>query len=361
MNKSLKNILLFCGSILFCLYFSEWLLGFYLTKAMLHFPVSPYSEHRHTTIDYSVTYRYNNYGFRGPDYFPSTVYDIVFLGDSFFFGQGVREGKTFPDLLQSRGFYVLNASEIATNPIDYFHKLRILYSHRLQAGHIIVGLCIGNDFQDIGDKRISETLSHAYRPEFLRYDWFCFLQLERLCYQIRTKWIQFNDWFNGIYYGSPYPETVVVHDFELRKKSSSDWLQFFADNRKDIMEGMKEAGLKPFTDIHITEDEYLRKLQINNASLDKTIMILNAVRNISDPIPVTILLIPGPHYAYGFRSVRYSDFLEKLTKTLSASVRVIDLHGLTTAEMYYLHDGHWNEKGHQFVADVIIRHVRSQP
>jgi len=38
---------------------------------------------------------------------------------------------------------------------------------------------------------------------------------------------------------------------------------------------------------------------------------------------------------------------------LASSIVVIDLHGWTMSEMHYLHDGHWNEKGHNFVADVL--------
>lgn len=361
MRDRLKNVLLLSFAILFCLYVAEFLHGFYLTKSILHFPLPPKSEQQHITADYSVSYRYNNYSLRSRDYTPFSTYDAVFIGDSFFFGQGVEEGKTFPDLLRNRGFHVLNASEIATNPIDYFHKLRILQSHHLKAKRIIIGLCIGNDFQGIDNKKIAGALTYTYRPEFLHYDGLNFLELERLRYQIRKKWIQFYDWVESIYYGSPYLETEVVHDFELRKKFYSDWIRFFADSRIEIMRAMRGDDKKSIKDSHMTEDEYLQKLQFSDQSLTNTLKILNASQEISKPTPVYVLLIPDPHYAIGFRSGKYDDFLHRLIRGLNPAITVIDLHGLTTGEMHYPHDGHWNEKGHQFIADIFARRVLTHP
>jgi hypothetical protein len=360
-SDRLKNVLLLSFTILVCLYIAEFLHGFYLTKSILHFPLPPNSEQQHITADYSVSYRYNNYSLRGRDYTPLSTYDAVFLGDSFFFGQGVKEGKTFTDLLQNQGFHVLNASEIATNPIDYFHKLRILQSHHLKAKRIVIELCMGNDFQDIGDKKIAGALNYTYRPEFLRYDGINFLKLERLRYQIRKKWFQFNDWIDHLGSESPYIETVVAHDFEIQKKFYADWIQFFADNRKNIMKSMAGYDQKRFTDIHMTEDAYLQMIQINNDSLDNTLKILNAVNEFAKPTPVYVMLIPSPYYAFGFRSDKYDDFLHRLIRGLNPSITVIDLHGLTTGEMHYPHDGHWNEKGHQFIADIFARGVLTHP
>jgi hypothetical protein len=357
MNDKFKNIILLFISITICLYVSEYFLGFYITKSILHFPVPPHSEQKHVTVDYQVTYHYNNFSLRGADFDPAQDYDGVFLGDSFFFGQGINEGNTFCSILQRKGYKVLNASEIATNPIDYFHKLRVLQSHRLKTRRVVVELCMGNDFQDIGDKKIDDALSYTYRPEFLRYGSSSFFKLERLRYQIRKKWIQFKDWVESRYSGSPYSETVVVHDFELRKRFYSNWIQFFSNNRMDIMKTMQGFDQKPFTDVHMTEDEYLQKLQISNDSLNNTLKILNTFAEISGPAHVYVLLVPDPHYAFGYRSAKYKEFLHQLSSGLKPSITVIDLHDLTDSTMHYLHDGHWNEKGHQFVADIIVRHA----
>lgn len=357
MNERFKNVILLFVSITICLYVSEYFLGFYVTKSILHFPVPPHTEQKHVTVDYQVTYHYNNFSLRGADLDLAQEYDGVFLGDSFFFGQGVSEGKTFLDILQQKGYKVLNASEIATNPIDYFHKLRILQSYHLKTRKVLVELCMGNDFQDIEDKKIDDALDYVYRPEFLRYNGSNFLRLERLRYQIRKKWIQFKDWVESRYSGSPYSETVVVHDFEHRKKFYPDWIQFFSNNRPDIMKAMQGYDQKPFTDVSMTEDEYLQKLQINDDSLKNTLKILNTFCEISGTTRVYVVLVPSPYYAFRFRSAKYEDFLQRLVRGLDPAVTVIDLHGLTTREMHYLHDGHWNSKGHKFIADTIARRV----
>ena len=357
MKEGFKNIILLFISVAMCLYASEYFLGFYLTKSILHFPVPPHAEQKHVTVDYQVTYRYNNFSLRGADLELAEEYDGFFLGDSFFFGQGVGEGNSFSDILLQKGYKVLNASEIATNPIDYFHKLRILQSYHLKTRKVVVGFCTGNDFQDIGDKKINDALDYIYRPEFLRYNGSNFLRLERLRYQIRKKWIQLNDWVEGLYSGRSYLETVVVHDFEHRKKFYPDWIQFFSNNRPDIMKTMQGYDQKPFTDVNMTEDEYLQKLQINDDSLKNTLKILNTFCEISRPARVYVVLIPDPYYVFGFQSVKYQDFLHRLVKGLDPSITVIDLHGLTTREMHYLHDGHWNLKGHKFVADIIAHRV----
>ncbi len=140
MGKHLQNVACLLVVLALGLYLSEWLLGFYLVKAVSRYPVPPYAVQRHVTVDYDVIYRYNNYGLRSPDFNPAIVYDVVLLGDSFFFGQGVGEGKTLADGLGRKGLKVFNISEIATNPIDYLHKLSVMQAQGLQGRTVVVGL-----------------------------------------------------------------------------------------------------------------------------------------------------------------------------------------------------------------------------
>ncbi len=361
MNDRSKNILLCFISISICLYISEYFLGFYYAKSILHFPIPPHVDQKHVTVDYQATYRYNNISLRSADYEPAQVYDCVFLGDSFFFGQGINDGRSFCGILQQKGYKVLNASEIATNPIDYFHKFRILKSHHLNTKKIVVELYMGNDFQDITDKKIDDALSYLYRPEFLRYGRSDFFKLERVRYLVRSSWGQAKDWIESRYSGSPYSETVDVHDFEIKKRFYSDWIEFFSGNNMDVMKVLQGYDKKPFTDFHMTEDEYIRIGQINKDSLNNTLKILNTFAEISGSARVYVMLIPESHYDFGYRSAKYNEFLHQVLSGLKPSITVIDLHGLINSEMHYLHDGHWNEKGHQFVADIIVRQILTPP
>lgn len=111
---------------------------------------------------------------RGPDFDPTIKYDLVLLGDSFFFGQGVNEGNTLADELLRKGVRVINCSEIATDPVDYLHRIRIMKSLGLTCRHVFVGLCVGNDFQDIEDRSTDTYLMPSYPNDFMRYEGFFF-------------------------------------------------------------------------------------------------------------------------------------------------------------------------------------------
>ena len=357
MIKLFKNFILLFFTVIVCIYLAEYLLGFYLIKSIVHIPLPAYAVQKHTTIDYKVSYHYNNYSLRGHDYVPDQLYDIVLLGDSFFFGQGIEEGLTLSDRIQVKGYQVLNASEIATNPIDYCHKLRVLYSHGLKAKNIIVGLCMGNDFQDIGDKQIDGALAYSYRNKFLEYDMLSFLKIERLRYQFRNKWIKLCDHLRKN--TDLFRETIVVHDFEHPRKFYEDWIIFFTNNKSEAIKNMQGYNQPPINTIHLTEDEYLDKIQLTPDSMKNTQKILNRIHEISRPGRVYIVLIPDPHYVFGLKSPKYERFVSATINSLDPSVTVIDLHGRIPADMHYIHDGHWNEKGHQFVADIICRDVLS--
>ncbi|MEI7637694.1 MAG: SGNH/GDSL hydrolase family protein [Syntrophus sp. (in: bacteria)] len=352
MRKCLNNILLLIISLLLCAYLAEFLLGFYIVKSVPRYPLPPHALQKHTTVDYNVTYRYNNYSLRGADFRPVVLYDAVLLGDSFFFGQGVGEGKTLGYRLWEKGWQVLNVSEIATNHIDYFHKLNVMAAEGLRSRNIIIGLCIGNDFTDIEDLDLRKALTYNYREHFLAYDGRSFLTLERLCYQILRKWQQIADWLTNSISGQRR-ETVVVHEFEHRRKFDEDWLRYFTSNRPELIKAMAGSREKPLSEERLSETEYLQKIQLAEESLKKTVEILNAIPPRVPTARVYVVLIPGPHYVWGFRSPRYDKYIQRMKGMLAPSVEVIDLHGRTTSEMHYLYDGHWNEQGHSFMADVL--------
>lgn len=335
-----------------CAYLAEFLLGFYLVKSVPRYPLPPYAVQRHTTVDYDVKYRYNNYSLRSADFRPDAMYDAVLLGDSFFFGQGVDEGKTLGDRLGKKGWQVINASEIATNHIDYFHKLNVMMTEGLQSRNIIVGLCIGNDFNDTEDLDLGKALGYRYREHFLAYNGGTFLMLERLRYQIFRKGQQIKDIVTNLISGKRR-ETVVVHEFEHRRRYDEDWLRFFTGNRPELIKAMIGSHEKPLSEVRLSETAYLKKIELTEETLRKTADILNAIPPRAPAARLYVVLIPGPHYTWGFRSPLYDQYLRRLKKMLAPSVVVIDLHGRTTSEMHYLHDGHWNEKGHHFVADVL--------
>jgi hypothetical protein len=352
MRKWANNILLLILSLLVCAYLAELLLGFYLVKSVPRYPLPHDVVQKHKTVDYDVKYRYNNYSLRSADFRPGAMYDAVLLGDSFFFGQGVDEGKTLGDRLRNKGWQVLNVSEIATNHIDYFHKFNVMMAEGLRSRNIIIGLCMGNDFNDTEDLDLRKALTYNYRERFLTYDWQSFLAVERLRYQVFRKWQRIADWLRNHMSGQRR-ETVVVHEFEHRRKYDEDWLRFFTGNRPEFIKAMAGSQEKPLSEERLSEAAYLKKIELTEETIKKAVEILNAIPPRAPAARLYVVLIPGPHYTWGFRSPLYDQYVQRLKGLLAPSVVVIDLHGRTTSEMHYLHDGHWNEKGHRFVADVL--------
>ncbi len=105
-------------------------------------------------LEYDVSYAYNRCGFRDAEWeYPPSAEEgrILFLGDSFVEGQGVRVEERFTSLyaaqLNSAGQYmrILNAGQIATQPADYLANL-IRFGAAFRPKIVVATLCVGNDF-----------------------------------------------------------------------------------------------------------------------------------------------------------------------------------------------------------------------
>lgn len=353
MTEKLKNGILLAGSVVITIYIAEYLLGFYYTKSILHFPVPAYAIQRHETIDYQVTYRYNNISLRGEDFIPQRLYDLTLLGDSFLFGQGVDDEITIAGIMRSKGYRVLNASEIATQPIDYYQKLGKLLISGLQTHHIVIGLCIGNDFQGIADKQIDSFLAGRINPNPLTYDFFSYLRLERMTYLLHDKLTRLRNAM-GRLLSDRHREKLILADFEHRMTFYEDWIRFFTGNRRESMEIMRGDINKPIGATGITEDQYIKQMQLNEHSLENTGRIINAIMEKSKPARCDVLLIPTPSYSFTVKSKTYEQFIARFTHALDPAINIIDLHGRMTKDMHFIHDGHWNERGHRTVADLLM-------
>ena len=121
---------------------------------------------------------------------------------------------------------------------------------------------------------------------------------------------------------------------------------------------MTGSPARPLNREALSEPEYLEKIQLGPESLEKTTRILLAMPERLPGTRFLVVLIPGPHYVWGFRSGRYDGYVAQLKKSLSPSLEIIDLHGRTTPRMHFLHDGHWNEAGHQYLADYLVDYLK---
>ncbi len=120
-----------------------------------------------------------------------------------------------------------------------------------------------------------------------------------------------------------------------------------------LMAAMAGSDKRPLDREKLTEEAYLEKIHLTPQSFYKTVRILKAMPSRLPEGRLYLVMIPGPHYVWGFRSPRYEHYLEQLKTQLAPSFTIIDLHGRTTPEMHFLHDGHWNESGHRLVAEIL--------
>lgn len=340
-NNSLKrysNFILAAFAVLFSVYLCEYLLGRYIVKSLADHYLPPNSVQMHVSQEFTTTYSYNNYAIRGDDYEPGKRYDVMLLGDSFLFGQGVDIDQTLASGLEREaGLAVLNASEIVTEPPSYFHKLRILDAIGFKAGDYVVGIFFGNDFSRIENRNINHILSYRYDADALEYDPLSFLGLERLRYLVYAAYRNYRNDFH-------------VHKFERKKAFRKDWIKWYTGNNKAGTALMYNARF-----VKRTEAEYLSLTQINEASVRKTAVMINAM---DDAIPsgsqLHVMLIPDRHYVKGDLSKKYESFRRLFRRRLKSDIDIVDLHGVMSEAMYFPNDGHWNALGHRVVAAYLI-------
>ena len=78
---------------------------------------------------------------------------ILFVGDSFTFGYGVEQGETFTDELQRKGIDAINAGFASGFSTDTEYVYTREIGSRLSPDIVIVGVCIPNDLDDLATTR----------------------------------------------------------------------------------------------------------------------------------------------------------------------------------------------------------------
>lgn len=128
----------------------------------------------HLGTDGRVTYRLNNLGLRGPDVTPAKpdgTLRIVCLGDSFTFGEGVREEQTYPAMLQGMLDHrmVPGPVEVINAGVQGYGTLEELYlfglvCDPLQPDVVTLGFVL-NDATDLQETiRHNDEASRAFEP-----------------------------------------------------------------------------------------------------------------------------------------------------------------------------------------------------
>lgn len=144
-----------------------------------------------------------------------------------------------------------------------------------------------------------------------------------------------------------------MREFEHRRPLREDWVLFFADNRPEIAAAMRGARGKAMGAERFRGGGVSENIHLNDKSAEKTVKIINAIASVMPDAKTHGLVIPGPHYVWGFRSPRYSALIDRFKAELAPAIDAIDLHGQTMPSMHLLHDGHWNEVWHRYAAEMV--------
>jgi lysophospholipase L1-like esterase len=99
--------------------------------------------------DYNAIHHTDSYGFRNSWPWPRTA-DIVTLGDSVVFGQGVEDKQAWPAILAHSfpNSSVINLGLIGAGPQQYL-RVYETFGQKLHPKVVLVGFFMGNDFWDV--------------------------------------------------------------------------------------------------------------------------------------------------------------------------------------------------------------------
>ena len=319
------------------LYLGELVLSFFVVKSLARNHVPPHAVQRHTTDAYDVTYRYNNLGLRGPDFDPAIEYDVALLGDSFLFGLGVEQVQTMQHHLERAGLKTLNLSEVSSGPTQYLHKLNLAYLLGLRTRCAVVGLYVGNDFEDLQGRGVDTALRYDYSSFETADTAAAFLRLSRVRF-IASRLLARNEF--------------VVHEYERAKHFDEDWIRWYTEGDAAFAERMRTGSFPTLS----TEAAFLRQAEMTDESLQKVARIVNHLAEVAarNGTRVVLLIIPDLHFAKGELRQTYRKLLSDFRVRLSSRLAVLDLHGACVAADYIERDGHWNSSGHAKAARALV-------
>ena len=274
--------------------------------------------HKHPLGDFDINIKINKYGFRDEkDISKSTPNDLLVVGDSFSFGHGVEEDKRYSNLLEKMiGIPVYNIS-IPVEIDGYAALVRYAKQNGAKMDNLIITICMENDLIDY-EKKESYYKSKAY---------------ENKKFKSFKKFLRKNSaFFNMINY-------LIVNNETLYKLA------------------IKLGLLSHYRDF-IRKNEYSEKIILS--SVNKLLEITQQFDN------VTVIVIPSRALWVGDNQETelkiHNRFCELLRENQLdiIDLRLIYEEGDDPFQYLFEHDGHWSEKGHLKVAEILSKHLKDK-
>lgn len=285
----------------------------------------------------------NSFGFRGPKFSkekPDNKQRIIVVGDSFPYGVGVDQTKTFPSLLATTlpNVEIINAGVIATEPGFYYLYMKN-DGLRLNPDLVIVVFYPENDIYDFDNQfnlgwsaidsfglpeKITSDSTYVDTSGYLVPNAYALIQNptiqhSRLLSYLSTRYLRLTK------------KSFQISRTCLYKANCRD-LDEQKDNIKKLFLGMRK----------LTQDRAVKFLVVMVPSEFQIYPEKRLKFNIYTPLSPDELNIPQNEFAEFFQE-NDIDYLD-LLPTFRAHI----------AEKTYLSsDTHWNEKGHKIAAEAI--------
>jgi len=344
--------------------------------------------------EYSINLDFNNQGFRDKDFSFERGIErrILFLGDSFVEGIGVSIEKRASNLIEAllhkkedSKFRVVNAGQLATNPITYFENF-IQFGAALKPELVVVGVFMGNDFQNSRTipmpKNYSVTDTYSPRgsrisiPSFLYFGYLRNFILGVQSGKPQLVKSEVTDKFWDYYF-----KEKINKDFYI-KKSSISLLKYnvFEDLlSQDVVQDFYDGKLNPsyfLSAVHSHEGH--EGLLYDSKDLSNVVSIINVMNDecIRRGIKLVVVIYPDifqvapdiysrhlidtlKMFKVPNSMLQLKDLRLKFLKELEMiKINHIDLTPELSANDYHLFDGHLNESGQAIAAHLIYRRLK---
>ena len=296
---------------------------FWKYDSLLGWAHQPGQEGIFETPQFRTVVRINENGLRDREHLyerQNNIERILVLGDSFAWGYGVEESERFSQLLEEElGVEVINAgvSGYSTDQeLLWYRNEGIKYETDL-----VILVLAGND---VGDNDLQLVNHIYYKPKFVIEEG----QLVPI--------------------GYPVPKTSPQGRFIYSLSQRSALAYFLVQRYFDLLSlyGKIKANLdhanSPVSGINAEREPF--KL---------TIALIGEMRNIAESRKAKFMIVTTDRWWNHPSGETYKDFVTTMSSEGFLVLDVESMPGFDPEEMLIPNDGHWNQSGHEFVAEKI--------
>jgi lysophospholipase L1-like esterase len=309
---------------------------FWKYDSLLGWAHQPGQEGIFETPQFRTVVRINENGLRDQGHSYERQNDIeriLVLGDSFAWGYGVEESERFSQQLEkSLDVEVINAgvSGYSTDQeLLWYRNEGIKYETDL-----VILVLAGNDVGD-NDRQLVSTI--YYKPKFVIEEG----QLVPI--------------------GYPVPKTSAQGRFTYSLSQRSALAYFLVQRYFDL--------LSLYNEIKVNSDHAnspVAGVSAKSEPFKLTIALIDEMRNIAELRKAKFMIVATDQWWNGPSDATYADFIRKLQTEGFLVLDVEAMPGFSSEEMLIPDDGHWNQSGHEFVAEKIkalieMHQLLSQP